>query len=140
MSHTTTSGPTREDLPRLVDQVRALLVFQFYATMAALLGVLLVGGIMAGSRPIEELQDFIITAMFVLAGLAVPMWLGSRLWPRGWSWVYLMVALAELGTVATAVFFARNGAALSLGAVVYLGLTGWILVDLGRGEVRRFFF
>ena len=34
MSHTT----TRQDLPRLVDQVRALLWLQFYATMAGLLG------------------------------------------------------------------------------------------------------
>jgi hypothetical protein len=140
MSHTTTSGPRRQDLPRLVDQVRALLVFQFYATMAALLGVLLFGGLAASSPAGRDIGDFVITAMFVLAGLAVPIWLGSRLWSRGWSWVYLMVVLAEAGTIAAAVFFFRSGAALGLGSAVYLGLTGWILVDLCRGEVRRFFF
>ena len=139
-----TSEPTRRALPRLVDQVRALLWLQFYATMAGLLGVLLVGGLAASAglgRAVErKFENWSITAMFVLVALAVPLWLGSRLWSRGWAWVYVLVAVTELGAVAATVFFFRSGIAFGVGAVIFVGLTGWVLVDLGRGEVRRFFF
>ena len=136
MSHTT----TRQDLPRLVDQVRALLWLQFYATMAGLLGVLLLGGLAADSPVGHDIEDWVITAMFTLVALAAPLWLGSRLWRRGWSWVYLMVTLTELGAVAAVVFFVRSGVAFSIGGVIYLGLIAWVLFDLARGEVRRYFF
>src|SRR4051794_21903561 len=113
MPDTATSESTR-DLPRLVDQVRALLLLQFYATMAGLLGVLLVGGLASGSMAGRDVEDWAITAMFTLVALAVPLWLGSRLWRRGWAWVYLMVALTEIGAIAAAVFFFRSGAAFSI--------------------------
>jgi hypothetical protein len=141
MPRTATNEPTRRDLPRLVELARILLWLQYYLTMAGLLGVVLVGGLAASRGPLPtEFSDWVITLMFVLVALAVVFGAGSKLWWRGWAWVYLVVALAELGAVAAAVYLLRGGWYFGLGGIVSVALTVWAMITLVRGEVRRFFF
>jgi len=134
-------------MPRLVEQVRALLWFQYYMTLVALLSVVLFVGLFSSGPVGREMQDWAITAMFQLAILAAALFTASKLWQRGWVWVYVMVVIAELGAVAVCVYVflswrdaPSTGITADIGALVYAGLTLWVLIDLFRGETLRYVF
>jgi hypothetical protein len=140
---------TRE-LPRLVDQVRALLWFQMALSLIGLLVTIVIGGIVsrqdlivldtAAANRLDALERRLFLIMAALIVIAVIVAVSAKLLWRGWKWVYVLTVLAEALAVAVVLAAVVSGLAGGLIVLLYAALTGWILVDLFRGEVLRYFW
>ncbi len=117
-------------LPRLVDQLRILLWFQMHLSLIGLIVVFVWAYFVDKQRQItfdsalraqvSRTENRLFLTMGALILVAVLLAICAKLLWRGWKWVYLA---------------GLDGALLVL---LYAALTGWILVDLFRGEVRAY--
>ena len=141
----------RPELPRLVEQIRALLVFQWFLTVVAILASFVAGALTelqadhlspynpnwdaAHSIPFR-LLDVTIGLIPVAIALAVC----RRLLWRRWAWVYLLLLIAQAAVVGLIVLSVTTGYAAIIPAIIYSAITVWIVVDMFRPEVLRFFW
>jgi hypothetical protein len=143
MMTTPVTGRAARLLPRLVDQLRILLWFQMYLTLIGVLAVTLDLGIFGSALTASydnSWADSLFATMLALILVAILLAISAKLTRRGWMWVYALIVLTELAVVAVIMFAARIGVGAVLFGVLYGGLTGWVIADLCRGEVRRHFF
>ena len=136
------------DLPRLVDQLRALLWFQVFLSLIGLIVTIIIGSIVskqdllvldraaANRRDALERQLFLTMAALIVIAVLVAV-CAKLLW-RGWKWVYLLAVLAQAIAVTVVVAAVTSGLVGSLLVLLYAALTGWILVDLFRAEVLAY--
>ncbi len=129
----------KPELPRLVEQVRLLLWLQMYFTLLALLAVLIVFGTMGSAMDTTD-QDRFGLSIVTMIPLAILLAMLGRLVRRRWAWVYLVVVVAELAAIALVVGAVLSGLAFTIVGVIYAALTLWIVADLFRGQVLRYFF
>jgi hypothetical protein len=138
---------TRAGLPRLVDQVRILMWFQMHLSLIGVLVVILAAVWVDKTdqgfnyQVIDEasrIEQRLFQAMVLLVGIAVVLAICAKLLWRGWKWVYLLALVAQAGAVAVVIEGFLVGVGGALLVLLYAGLTGWILVDLFRGEVLRY--
>jgi cell division protein FtsW (lipid II flippase) len=138
---------TRE-LPRFVDQLRALLWFQMFLSLIGLIVVIIIASIIskqdllvldtAAANRRDALERQLFLTMAALIVIAVFVWISAKLLWRGWKWVYLLALLAQALAVTVTVGAVTSGLAGGLIVLLYAALTGWILVDLFRGEVLAY--
>ena len=136
------------ELPRLVDQVRALLWFQMFLSLIGLLVTIIIGVIVAkqdllvldtaAANRRDALERQLLLTMAALIVIPVFVAVCAKLLWRGWKWVYLLAVLAQAIAVAVIVGAVSSGLAGGLLVLLYAALTGWILVDLFRGEVLNY--
>lgn len=129
---------TRPDLPRRVEQTRALLLLQTYLTllvlffMAFLIRFLIsADGASGGSR--------LNIILAVLVFLPIALWLSTRLFRPGWWPGWVLAFVAELATLVTAIG-SILGPFAGVAAVILFVLATYVIVNLFRAEVRQFFF
>jgi len=148
----TTPKRTRPELPRLVEQIRALLVFQRYLTVLAILAALIAAALAENladqTSPFNPrawdaahripMRLFAVSIGLVPVAIALAV-CGKLLW-RHWTWVYLLLLLAQAAVVGVIVLAVTTGYAAIIPAILYSVLTVWIIVDLFLPEVLRFFW
>jgi hypothetical protein len=129
---------TRPDLPRRVEQTRALLLLQTYLTllvlffMAFLIRFLIpAGGASDGNR--------LNIILGVLVFLPIALWLSTRLFRPSWWPGWILAFVAELATLVTAIG-SILGPFAGIAAVILFVLATYVIVNLFRAEVRQFFF
>jgi hypothetical protein len=132
----------KPELPRLVEQLRILLWFQLHLTLLGLL-VLLIwlgthrrAGLYHGAD--REFDDQLARGLLLLAGIAVVLPVCVKLLRPGWFWAYLFILAVEAAVIVVIVGAVTSGLAGTLLALLYAAVTGWILVDLFRREVRAY--
>jgi hypothetical protein len=76
--------------------------------------------------------------MGALIVIAVALAICAKLLWRRWKWVYLLILATEAGAVTIIVQGVASGLVFGLVVLLYAALTGWILVDLFRREVRAY--
>jgi O-antigen ligase len=143
---------TRPELPRLVEQIRALLVFQRYLTVVAILAAFIAAAL--GENAADQISPYnpeawdaahsLPTRLFAVSLGLIPVAIalavcGKLLWRR-WAWVYLLLLIAQAAVVALIVVAVTTGYAAVIPAIIYSVLTVWIIVDMFRPEVLRFFW
>ncbi|MCI4065141.1 hypothetical protein MRQ36_22265 [Micromonospora sp. R77] len=131
----------RPPLPPIVDQTRVFLLTQTWLLLVGLLVLLLLLPLMSTRGPLDDesgtdlavlLGSLIVTpAVLAVAAKAVR---------HGWTAGWFLALLAELavGVVLYAAF--DFGLFLGLPALLFVGLGAWVLANLFRADVRRFFF
>jgi hypothetical protein len=156
MTSSTTRTRRPVELPRLVEQVLALLRLQRWLSLVILLAtfVFLVITTRNSTDP-DTAENAVITwALLVLDPILLG--LGALLLRRRWLVGHPVILLAELTTVLIIVQGVRAGvlgiitmktSAPLLGLVVedliallFVIFTGWVLVDLFRSEVLAYFY
>jgi hypothetical protein len=155
---TTVTTPPR---PVAIEQIRILTWFQFHLTVVTLIVVTIAGAVLSGQGDWAFLMyrddarrgtDTMLMVMLVLAGTAFLLGFAAFALRRAWAVSLPLVALAEVAVVAGASLTTWAGlesrsvlgvltmliaAALGLLSVLLLGLGGWIVARLSRGEVWR---
>jgi cell division protein FtsW (lipid II flippase) len=133
----------RPELPPLVEQLRVLLWFQTHLTLLGLLIVISFVGYVTNVRHVridDEVGNQILVMMGLLVAIAVVLAVCARLVRNRWFWVYPLILVAEAGVVVVIVRAVASGLAGGLLVLLYAALTGWILADLARHEVRAHLF
>lgn len=137
------SGRSRPSLPRLVDQMRVLLWFQFFLTLVLFLAVLIGTASINdvyGDSGSTRLEDHLWTLMLMLLGTTVIQALAAGLLRHGWAVLAPLVLVSQLAVLADLGWCLYIGTFGAFGACLLVLLGGWILADLFRGEVRRYLF
>jgi O-antigen ligase len=75
-----------------------------------------------------------------LIPVAIALAVCRRLLWRRWKWVYVLLLLAQAAVVALIVIAVTTGYAAIIPAIMYSAMTVWIVVDMFRPEVLRFFW
>jgi hypothetical protein len=153
MTVTTKPARIRPTLPRLVDQMRILLWFQFYLLLLSAIPSFIYGAIMQGQQEqyygdimgweiFENRATAAITAGFATVGVGVLSAICAGLVRRRKVAVvlYPLVLATEALVIVVLARDVRDGLYAGLGAVLSLALGGWILVDLFRGETLAYVF
>ncbi len=130
----------RPERPRLVEQLRILLWFQMHLTLLGLLVVLIVAGTFSNIRLAHHFVDQLLRMALLLVGIAVALPLCARLLRRGWFWAYPVILAIEAAVIFVIVQAVAFGLVGTLLVLLYAALTGWILADLCRREVRAYLF
>jgi hypothetical protein len=126
-------------LPRLVEQLRILLWFQMHLTLIGLLIVLAAVGFVASVRHVQldsGVVEQLLLSMLLLVGTAVFLAICAALVRRRWVLVYPLIVLVEVAVIVNIVRAVASGLVGFLLVLVYAALTGWVIADLSRREVR----
>ncbi|MEU7908345.1 hypothetical protein [Actinoplanes sp. NPDC049118] len=129
---------TRPDLPRLVEQTRALLLLQMYMTVLVLFFMTLLMRFLTSSA-MGARGDRFVVIFVTLACIPVALGLSAMLFRRGWALGWMLALVAELATLVVAIA-SILGPFAGLAAIILFVVGSWSLVNLFRAEVRRFFF
>ncbi|BFU44413.1 hypothetical protein [Krasilnikovia sp. MM14-A1004] len=126
------------DLPRRVEQTRALLLLQMYLTLLVLLFMTLLMQFLTRAMGLSR-GDRFVTVYVIL--LCVPFLLGLSAWMfrRGMILGWILAFVAEVVSFAIAVG-SILGPFTGIAAIILLVVSSCILVNLFRPEVRRYFF
>jgi hypothetical protein len=155
---TVTSKPTkpakvRPALPRLVDQMRLLLWFQFYLTLLSAMPLFIYGWILQGQQ--DDLfgdevaweimgnrasQVLILGMATVGSGVLAAICAGLVRRRRIAALLYPLILVAEALIVFVLAKDVLDGVYLGFGVLLSLVLGGWILADLFRGETLSYAF
>ncbi len=142
-----TSGKAKLRLPRLVDQLRILLWFQFYLTLILMLAVTIVLGLTnehdigdpyTGYDAVEQQESRLFVLLLLLLGTSILLALSAGLLRFGWVLHFPLIVLAELAVVTALGWTLVVGTVFGIGTALLLLFGGWVLVDLFRAEVRAY--
>jgi hypothetical protein len=129
---------TRPDLPRRVEQTRALLSLQMYLTLLVLFFMTFLMRFLFHTFSTSRGDSFSPTFVIMVC-LPIMLWVSTRLFRRGWWVGWTLAFVAELATLVTAIG-SILGPFAGLAAVILFALAAYVIVNLFRAEVRRFFF
>ncbi|MEU4220232.1 hypothetical protein [Actinoplanes sp. NPDC026623] len=129
---------TRPELPRRVEQTRALLSLQVYLTLLVLFFMTFLMRFLFHTFSTSRSDSFSPTFVIMVA-LPIMLWLSTRLFRPGWWAGWTLAFVAELATLVTAIG-SILGPFAGIAAVILLALATYVLVNLFRAEVRQFFF
>lgn len=142
----------RPELPRLVEQLRILLWLQLHLTVLGFLAAFLLVGYVSnysrggGTLP-RQTEDWLWLTLGLQVVAVVLLAVSAGLLRRGALVAHPLALVAEAVVL---VILVRSFAQAFLGLVtqtglftflympIYAALTGWVVVDLFRGEVLRF--
>lgn len=148
----TTPKRTRPELPRLVEQIRALLVFQWFLTVVAILAAFTAGALVENAADqlspdnpdawdaAHSVPTRLLGVSLGLIPVAIALAVCGRLLWRRWAWVYVLLFIAQVAVVGVIVVAVTTGYAAIIPAIIYSAITVWIIVDMFRPEVLRFFW
>lgn len=138
---------SRRPLPRLVDQMRILLWFQFFVTLVTFLGVL-IGTMLITNTQLDatsdeyastvHLEHQLAVLLLAMAGTLILQALSAGLLRFGWVVHFPLIVLAQLAVLAELGYTLWLGNFGALGAALLVLLGIWIMANLIRGEVRRY--
>jgi hypothetical protein len=145
-----TGRPPAPELPRLVEQLRILLWMQMHLTVLGFLAAVLLVGFVSnyrdGALPRETEDWLMLTMGLQLVAAVLLATCAALLRRRRWKVVHLLALAAEAMVIAIVVrafaqafigLLTQTGLFTWVLMPIYAALTGWILVDLFRGEVLR---
>ncbi|WP_412751269.1 hypothetical protein [Krasilnikovia sp. M28-CT-15] len=129
---------TRPDLPRLVEQTRALLLLQMYLTLLVLVFMTLLMQFLTRAMGPSR-GDRFFTVYVIL--LCVPFVLGLSAWMfrQGMVLGWILAFVGEVVSFSIAVG-SILGPFTGIAAIILLVVASCIMVNLFRPEVRRYFF
>lgn len=145
-----TSRPARRArpaLPRLVDQLRLLLWFQFYVTLLTLVPIMIVAGLTANASAStllttdsvdQRIVERLSLALVVLAGVAILLAICAGTVRRGWIVLYPLILLTEVAVGGMLVLLLAEGIYSGLYLLLTVAFGVWAVIDLCRGEVRGY--
>jgi hypothetical protein len=137
----------RQQLPRLVEQMRILTWFQFHLTLVTLLVAIVIAATLSSRRlanfgvggdPIEQQLERVEVLCLALTGTAILLAVTAALVRRGFAVAFPLVLLAEVAVLVDVALAAGAGIVLRVVVVLLVILGVWILVDLFRREVWTF--
>jgi hypothetical protein len=129
---------TKPDLPRLVEQTRALLLLQMYMTLLVLFFMTFLMHFLAGAMGGTSGARFYVTYT-VLVCIPIVLGLSAGMFRRGLALGWMLALVTELATLAVAVR-SIAGQFTGLAAIILLAVGGYAMFNLFRPEVRRHFF
>jgi len=143
----------RPELPRLVEQTRALLYIQAYLTVFAVLAAILWGAALSGQpwpdASDKKLVDQLLVASLMLAVTAAVLALACTSFRRGWRVGWPLALIGEVAALLVSVVLTSylvltegtllQNVVLGLVIAVYAVSNLWVPVNLFRPEVLRFF-
>ena len=149
MAHPSAPRQRWEPLPRLVDQLRILLWFQFYLTLINTLAVFGYMAIVDGHRRdsyddliawelFTQREEQVVAVALIMLGSAIVLAICARLARHRSVVLYPFVIVAELGVLYGLIRAIQAEVYAGIGVALVVLLGGWILTDLFRGEVGAF--
>jgi len=133
----------KPELPRLVEQLRVLLWMQMHASLLGVLVLIILAAVAANRQfahpgAATDFADRVLLAAAALSGVAAVLAICAKLLWRGWPWLFVLILATEAAVVVIIVRAVTSGLLFGLAAVLYAGLTAWILADLFRPEVLTY--
>ncbi|GGN72630.1 hypothetical protein GCM10010112_41220 [Actinoplanes lobatus] len=126
-------------MPRYVDQTRALLWIQLMLNMV---GILLFVALIVVLQPPLESDDGLF-AYLALGGLFFGGLLSAtaaKMFARGWAFSWVLALFAQALVLVAVWSLWQMGLVIGVPLLIVLAGTGWIGVNLFRGQVLRHFF
>ncbi|MCU7724456.1 hypothetical protein ODJ79_12080 [Actinoplanes sp. KI2] len=129
---------TKPELPRLVEQTRALLLLQMYMTLLVLFFMTFLLHFLANAMGGTSGARFYVTYT-VLVCIPIVLGISAMMFRRGMALGWMLALVTELATLAVAIK-SIAGQFTGLAAIILLVVGGYATFNLFRPEVRRHFF
>ncbi len=136
--------PTRPSPPRLVDQTRILLWFQFHLTLVSLLVTMFLAVLVEkhthgydADPVLEQRLTRLELLLLLLAATALVLAVAAATVRRGWWIGWPLAVLAEVAVLVDAALSWRAGVIVGLILALLLLLAVWTSVNLCRPELLR---
>jgi uncharacterized membrane protein len=129
---------TKPDLPRRVEQTRALLLLQMYMTVLVLFFMTFMMHFLASAMTASRGGRFYLTYA-ILVCIPFALALSASTFRRGLTFGWMLALVTELATLLIAIG-SIAGSFTGLAAVILLVVAICTMVNLFRAEVRRHFF